>query len=249
MSTTTTTTTIEAEIVGYDKAAHAEYSLSTAPAAALHNQFHRCAQAAAAQATGYAILCGMELQRIRSEISLGQGRPKKTDTHVTVYSEGWEKWVETNCEFGLTTAKKYIAVAEGVKGRLAQEKISKSILGLIDIAPSALADNDRATLLESVSKVTEGQTLQQLYMDFGITKKDPRDNLRKGGATHHNGRPPSKNVDADIAHDSAVEFLSLMAKWLMQGQHQLIEFNDLKHLDDQLLSAREIIKPFLKPKY
>jgi len=216
--------------------------LRTTDAGALHNHFHRCAQAAAAQATGYAILCGLELQRIRAEIAA----PGKRSDLPNARGGGWEKWVQDNCEFGAETARKYMAVAEGVKGRLAQEKVSKSILGLIDIAPSALADNDRASLLKSVSKITEGQTLQQLYLDFGICKADPRANLRKGGATHTKGRGASKNVDAQIAHDTAAELLQGLAKFIQGGQHQLLEIADLQHLDDQLLAAREAFKPLLK---
>lgn len=216
--------------------------LSTNTAAALHNQFHRCAQAAAAQATGYAILCGLELQRIRAEVA----KPGKRSDLPTALSGGWESWVEANCEFSIKTAQRYMAVAEGVKGRLAQEKVSKSILGLIDTAPSALADNDRASLLKSVSKITEGQTLQQLYLDFGICKADPRSNLKKGGATHSKGRGPSKNVDAQIAHEEIADIIVRLGKWISTGQHQLIEAKDLQDLDDSMVHVRETIKPLLK---
>ncbi len=219
-------------------------ALSTIPADALHNQYHRCAQAAAGMATGYAILCGLELQKVRSEVS----KPGKRSDLPNASGGGWESWVQSNCEFSAETARKYIAVAEGIKGRLLQTELSKSLAIMCNVAPSALTDGNRAKLLKSVSKVTEGQTLQQLYMDFGITKADPRANLKRGGATHTKGRGPSKNVNAQLAHDEAADILQRLAKWIQSSQHQLLDLADLKHLDDQLLSARETIKPFLKSK-
>jgi hypothetical protein len=233
--TTTAIKTIEAEIVSG--------SLSI-PTNALHNQYHRCAQAAAGMATGYAILCGLELQKIRAEVA----KPGKRSDLTHAGAGGWEAWVESNCEFSIRTAQKYMAVAEGVKGKILQTELSKSLAIMCNVAPSALTDGNREKLLKSVSKVTEGQTLQQLYMDFGITKADPRANLKKGGATHTKGRGPSKNVDAQLAHDEAADILQRLAKWLQSGQHQLLNLSDLKHLDDQLLDARETIKPFLKAK-
>jgi hypothetical protein len=231
-------TAIEAEIVSDLPAA-----ITAEP---LHNLYHRCAQTAAAQATAYAILCGLELQRIRSEVSSKGGRPKKLPTALSGVSDGWEKWVEDNCDFSAKTAQRYIAVADGVKGRLAQSTASRTLAAIVDIAPSSLNEAQRATLLKSVSKVTEGQTLQQLYLDFGITKADPRANLRKGGATHTNGRPPAKNLDAEVAEAEAVEILTRLAKWIQQGQHQLLDKKSLVHLDQQLLAARETFRPYVK---
>jgi hypothetical protein len=232
-------TTIEAEVLPPETSLQTP---GTGPAEPLHNHYHRCAQTAAAQATGYAILCGLELQRVRAEVA----KPGKRSDLPTALSGGWEKWVEENCEFSTKTAQRYIAVADGIKGRLAQTTASKHLASIVDIAPSALDSGQREKLLKSVSKVTEGQTLQQLYMDFGITKADPRTNLRKGGATHHNGRPPARNLDAEVAHAEAVEILTRLAKFVQTGQHQLLEKPDIVHLDQQLLAARETFKPYVK---
>lgn len=215
-------------------------------ATGLHNHYHHCAQAAAAQATGYAILCGLELQRIRAEVASKGGRPKNSPTQIGEFSGGWEAWVKANCEFSSETARKYMAVSEGIKSRLQQVGMAKSLAGLIDFAPSSLADGDRAKLLKSVSKVTEGQTLQQLYMDFGITKKDPRQNLKKGGATHTKGRGNVANLDEEDARAMCNEFLRAMSSWLHAGHHQVLPRKDIQHLDQQLLAAREMLAPFLK---
>lgn len=240
-----TATAIDAEIVT---------DLPAAPSAEpLWNLYHRCAQTAAAQATAYAILCGLELQRVRAEISSKGGRPKKLQTALSGVSDlrhagdgGWEKWVEQNCDFSAKTAQRYISVADGIKTRLQQVGMAKNLAAIVDIAPSSLDAGQREKLLKSVSKVTEGQTLQQLYLDFGITKADPRANLRKGGATHHNGRPAAKNLDAEVAHAEAVKILTSLAKFVQTGQHQLLEKPDLIHLDQQLLAARESFRPYVK---
>lgn len=228
------TTTIEAEVVTDLPSTHS--------AEPLHNLYHRCAQTAAAQATGYAILCGLELQRIKAEVS----KPGKRSDLQTALSGGWEKWVEENCDFSSKTALRYIAVADGIKGRLAQVGMAGKLSNLVDVAPSSLDQTQRETLLKSVSRVSKGQSLQQLYMDFGIIKADPRANLRNGGATHTNGRPPTKNLDAEFAHDEAVEILTRLAKFCQSGQHQLLQKPDLAHLDQQLLAARETFRPYVK---
>lgn len=211
----------------------------------LHNLYHRCAQTAAAQATGYAILCGLELQRIRVEMSSKGGRPKKLQTPLSGVSEGWESWVKANCEFSAKTALRYIEVAEGVKGRIAQVSAARNLGGMLDLAPSAMDAGQREKLLQTVSKVTAGQTLQQLYLDFGITKSDPHANLRKGGATHHNGRP-SVNWEAEACEVEAVEIMTRLSKWLSHGRHQVIALDALRHMDELLLAARETLRPFLK---
>jgi hypothetical protein len=165
---------------------------------ALHNLYHRCAHTAAAQATGYAILCGLELQKIRVELS----KPgKRTDLNLTAHVRGgWESWVETNCEFSIDTALRYIAVANGVKGRLAQVTASRALLGCIDCQPSAMNETQRGKLLQAVGKVTEGETLRQLYLDFGIIKDNGTHCLTahdraKGGKTTND----QKLSDEDLA--------------------------------------------------
>lgn len=215
-----------------------------APEEALHNHYHRCAQTAAAQATGYAILCGLELQKIRMEMS----KPgKRNDLNLgNRGSQGWDQWVEANCEFSKRTADKYIAVAEGVKGRLARTTTSRNLLGCIDCAPSALDEKQRDTLLKSVGKVTEGETLRQLYLDFGIVKANPNDNLRKGGATHHNGRPNPRDLSAEDAMLRANQIVKLLAEWVGNCQHQKLPKADLALFDQHLLAARETLRPYVK---
>lgn len=241
---TAPTTAIDCEIVD-----DAPTTTALSLAEPLHNLYHRCAQTAAAQATGYAILCGLELSRIRMALAKPGGRPKKLPDVDRGVSVGWEDWVKSNCEFGTDTARKYIAVSEGVKGKLAQIGVARSLGGLLDLAPSAMDAAGRDQLLKTVSKVTDGQSLSQLYLDFGITKKNPNDNLRKGGATHHNGRP-SINYDVEDSEAEGADILHRLAKWLTQGRHQILPVPMLRHMDEQLLAARETLRPFLKnPKH
>ena len=210
----------------------------------LVNTYHRCAQAAAAQAVAYAILCGLELQKIREQVAA----PGKRNDLPNAGGGGWENWVAENCEFSTETARKYMACAEGVKGRLAQERVSKSLGMIIDVAPSSLDEGQRETLIRSVSKVTKGETLQQLYLDFGITKANPQANLRNGGATHSKGSRSKRNLDVEEAQALATRILIDLAKFLQGGNHQHLPLPDLRHFDEQLLSARETLRPFLKTK-
>lgn len=212
------------------------------------NTYHRCAQAAAAQAVAYAILCGLELQKIREQVASKGGRPKNSPTQIGEFSGGWENWIADNCDFSTETARKYMAVAEGVKGRLAQARVSKELGLIVDVAPSSLDQAQRDTLIKSVSKVTQGETLQQLYLDFGITKGDPHANLRNGGATHTKGSKSKRNLSLEDAQEEATSILISLAKFLQGGNHQHLPRPDLEHFDQQLLSARETLRPFLKTK-
>lgn len=224
------TQTIDPEVLPPDN------GLSTNTAEALHNHYHRCAQVAAAQATGYAILCGLELKKIRAKLA----KPGKRSDLDHSGGRGWKEWVKENCEYGHTTAMKYIAVADGVSAR-----IGSKLDGLMDLAPSELNEKQHEKLLKTVSKSTQGQTLQQLYLDFGIVKANPNDNLKKGGKTHTKGRP-GKDVDKELAKEQAADLSHRLARFLQDGDHQLLTKRDLADFDDALLAARETIKPFRK---
>jgi hypothetical protein len=240
MSSKPKSTTIDAEVLPPETSLKAPGTLA---APGLHNHYHRCAQTAAAQAAQYAVLCGLELQKVRDQLA----KPgKRNDNLPEALRGGWESWVKANCDFSPDSARNYMRVAEGIKGKALRECSTPEAIALLDLAPSAMPKAQRENLLKSVSKLTDGQTLQQLYMDFGITKADPRANLRKGGATHNNGRPPAKNLYSEVAHAEAVEILKRLAKFCQTGQHQLLVKADLAHFDQQLLAARETFKPYVK---
>lgn len=138
-----------------------------------HNRYHRAARSSAAMAIVYAAMAGRELLECRKKIKHG----------------GWEKWVEKNCEFNAVTAWRYATIAEQIGDKIQifnALKISDgkephaALLKLLERPPSELLPAETEQLLSDIRRATEGQTLRQLYFDFGLaTPPKPT-----GGANH-----------------------------------------------------------------
>ena len=135
-------------------------------ASALH--FHQLANASAAQMAVAAAKAGMELKAIKKDVGHG----------------GWEEYFNLHLGkhgMNLRTAQRYMALADGLKGK-ALKNDSGTFLELLETAPSELKPADQEKLTKAVSKMTDGATLTELYMDMGIVKK-PQGSGAKGGNT------------------------------------------------------------------
>jgi len=133
-------------------------------AAALH--FHEMASTSAAQMAIAAAKCGLELKAIKKD--LGHG--------------AFEQWFGAHLDrdgFRLRTAQKYMALADGLKGKVIKNAPG-AFLELLDSAPSKLSEQQQRSLTKAVSKMTDGATLTELYRDFGIAKK-PQGSGATGG--------------------------------------------------------------------
>jgi len=122
------------------------------------NQYHRNGMAATAQAACWFVLTGLELMDRKKALKHG----------------GWEKWVEENCEYSPRTARNYMVLAEGVKRRSSNRK-HVSDLALLNTPPAALTPNEFKTLLKTVNELTDGNTIRELYLEYGIIKKPKLD--------------------------------------------------------------------------
>lgn len=193
-------------------------------------RYHHAAQAAAAQAAHLAVLCGLELRRLQHQIQA---------------DAPWKEWVRQNLPFSYETARNYQRIAEGIKGRALATAQDPASMALLDLAPSQVTGKDREKLVQTVSKATDGKSLSQLYLDFGILKGDSRTNLRRGGATHHSGRKTEEQIEAEDAEATISDLMSSVSKWLAAGQHRLLDRTALQRLDQLLVSCREEIKPLL----
>lgn len=131
-------------------------------------RFHQLAQASAAQMAVAAAKCGLELAALKKEIGHG----------------GWEEFFAKHfAKHGLQlrTAQKYMALAEGLKGKALKNE-ARSYLPLLECAPSELKKADQEKLTKAVAKMTDGATLSELYQEMGIVKK-PQGAGAKGGNT------------------------------------------------------------------
>jgi hypothetical protein len=123
----------------------------------------------------YAAMAGRELLECRKGIKHGD----------------WLKWVEQHCEFSVDTADRYLGLYTQLKSKLSnsarvrnliddKSMSAESLVKLLDRPPSELMPGETETLLTDIRQATQGQTLRQLYFDFGLaTAPKPT-----GGANH-----------------------------------------------------------------
>lgn len=119
---------------------------------ALHTNSGR----AAYQQIGYAFLTGQALNRRKELLPFGQ----------------WVKWCQRHLEpRGLKerTARNYMAFAEALQPRLLQAPAASGIVLQLTNGES-LGAEQIATFSEAIREVANGQSLTDLYRDYGIVK-------------------------------------------------------------------------------
>lgn len=129
-------------------------------------RYHHAAQASAAQMAIAAAKCGLELKAIKKECGHGP----------------WVDFFENHFQehgLSLRTAQKYMALADGLKGKALKNE-SGAFLALLDSPPSKLTEAESKKLTKDLGKVTDGATLSELYQDFGLVKR-PQGAGAKGG--------------------------------------------------------------------
>lgn len=55
-----------------------------------------------------------------------------------------------------------------------------------------------------------------------------------------------KEDEADLAELDSLQIIKALAKFIQSGRHQILTKTQIIHLDQQLLAAREVIRPFTK---
>lgn len=76
--------------------------------------------------------------------------------------------MKANCPFSLDTAQRYLALAKNITERTPN---TARVRFLIDMAPSAMTDEQIDALAAIVEPVVKEHTLRQLYLDFKIIKE------------------------------------------------------------------------------
>lgn len=131
------------------------------------NEYHAQAQAEVAiervhkfSAVQWGVMAGLELAAAKAECAHGH----------------WETWAKENISFAIRTAQRYMAVAE---------ELSKTPHVSFLTPPSQLDQHGLKLLSEAIDTAAGGETLRQLYIDFGIVNA-PRDYGAFGG--DHSGK-------------------------------------------------------------
>ena len=199
------------------------------------NYFHSVAEEAGEISIKAALFAGLELMKAKQDIPHG----------------GYEKWIDSNCSFGVSTAKNYVAVAT--------EYLSKKfdIKHLI-----SSSDAERQEAVEETSNDVGDASLRQLYIELGIVKKskskmggDRSDIALRNGKKVGRPRKDSQEALVAAAEQQAAELGAesivqrvgdLYTAAVIQGGIGNCKSEDLKNIRDMLKQilgeAEEILK-------
>jgi hypothetical protein len=200
--------------------------------AAKVNEYHNSAAAAYAQASYFAVLCGLELLAARAQVHHGE----------------WLPWIAANCEFNERTAQRYISIAELAMPRLQGGQPA----AYIDVAPSQMSATDRKALVKSVADLTEGKSIRELQMELQLeigSMRVPGEKLH-GGAREGAGRPTHNQAYYDSKVEQAFCEWELVAQGIglqmKKGSYRLLERKTLVPLLAVLSNAATEIEAHLK---
>lgn len=209
---------------------------------ALHQRATALASAAKAQAEEAAhlgVLMGVRLGALKERLPHGSWGNLFADSEKR--SKGANP---TQCrifDFSCRTAERYMATA---KKLIAVRRLTtKKKAELLKIANSGQINEEQRAVL---NKLTDGQTLRQLYLDLGIISGPPR----AGGDTSAAKKPkkhtkPNPDLERQDAEAALTKIMADLARWFEQGRHQLLHKPQLRKLDELLVGSRETIKPLL----
>lgn len=194
------------------------------------NALHQLAQDSAAkakelgeQAANYAILLGIRLKELKAQTAHGQWE--------TLFNEKSKS--ESRFRFSSRTARKYIKTADGVLARKALAARDKKKIRKLATEDAKLTEKDHKLL----NKATDGQTLQQLYLDLGIVRKTGHQTIDdnrndKGGPK----KPKKKTYNPNLDREDATEAFRTIALKLDKA------FKCRHHLNLHPDTVKEIIE-------
>lgn len=189
------------------------------------NYFHSVAEEAGEISIKAALFAGLELMKAKQDIPHG----------------GYEKWIDSNCSFGVSTAKNYVAVAT--------EYLSKKfdIKHLI-----SSSDAERQEAVEETSNDVGDASLRQLYIELGIVKKskskmggDRTDIARRNGKKV--GRPTKEQLQARLQQQEEELGADSIQKRVADLFAAAVTGGGLGNCDDKdLESAVDILRQIVK---
>lgn len=188
------------------------------------NFFHRLSREAGIVAIRAAIAAGVELLEAKAE-----------------HAGGFQSWVKAKCTFGLSTAYKYMTVAEKT---LTESRLPALLEG---------TDTDRENAIEEAATSTDSRTLTDLYTDLGIVKRTPS---KMGGARPGAGRPPKAATETsdlethrkETLHELGVHLAVLDRATGPGGGAVLLPLAALKSLKDELKTLLGRVDEMIKSK-
>ena len=177
-------------------------------AAARINHWHEVAKQSSEMAIAAALNAGLELFKAKIE-----------------HPGNFVQWIESNCEFGKSTAYKYLSL---IQQAISADELPKIANG---------SDKMRQAAIEEYAAETDSKSLTELYCDLGIIKKTP---TNMGGKREGAGRK-RKDAAEEISEDldaaaNASGLLAAAIKGPIETLWQLYKERDVfNRIDDETL--------------
>lgn len=149
-------------------------------AAARINHWHEVAKQSSEMAIAAALNAGLELFKAKID-----------------HPGNFVQWIESNCDFGKTTAYRYLSL---VQQAISTDELPKIANG---------SDKMRQAAIEEYAAETDSKSLTELYCDLGIIKKTP---TNMGGKREGAGRKRKDEAASEAAAlDEAANSPALLA--------------------------------------
>jgi hypothetical protein len=147
-------------------------------------EYHGIAMNAANQAVAAAIFAGLELKAVQKNLRNCHSGSKDSAGKLL----NFEEWLSANEQllgFSVRTAFRYLKLADGIKSKLKDQ--APELDRLLSFAPSQMSATQAKALLQALHKSVDGESLNDLYLDFGIVKPTRR--------FPHNSNPANNGSD------------------------------------------------------
>lgn len=131
------------------------------------------------------VVAGMELAALKKEFGISAGRPSTKLPHGAVIKiPHWDDLVKERAGISDDTARRWIAMAEGIKKKWKNLPSASLLRMLVQSPPSQWSDDDTKAIFTALHKCTDGLTQMEFMLDIGVAKKPSGG---KGGA-HGGGK-------------------------------------------------------------
>jgi hypothetical protein len=223
-------------------------ALSTTSAAVAEiNSLHNLAQGKAVQAKALAedaahlaVLLGIRLSELKESLPHGEfgnlfADPKEANaTQIESVS---------HFSFSRRTAERYLAVSKGLIEKHQLSALQVKQLSRIAQAPDQIEEKGRKML----TKLTDGHTLRQLYLDLGIIS-GPKDLADKkggpGGARTAGDATPEEILEAErkLAKEDALHIAEFIQAFVNSNKPTLLDKEHHTFVTDTISQAATVLK-------
>lgn len=224
---------LEMEVLPSDSTALAT---TTAAVWQINDLHHRATEKAfqakslAEHAAHLAVLLGVRLGELKESLPHGE------------FGKLFDK--ENNGESGFIfsqeTARKYIAVSQGLIERHQLSDLQIKTLSKIAAEPEAINDKSRKML----AKLTDGNTLRQLYLDLGIITGMKDKKGGPGGARIAGDKTAEEILEAErkLAKEDALHIAEFIQAFVNSNKPTLLDKEHHTFVTDTITQAATVLK-------